>query len=600
MLFGRALEESDGGRVSSFIEFIHPDDQPRMRAVAERCVRESTPFFEEFRYLRPDGSEMCLVGRGRLVHGEGGAPSRMMGAIVDVSERRRVEDALVASEERFRQLAESIHEVFWMTSVDKGQIIYASPAYEAIWGRPVSSLYESPSEWLDAVHPDDRARVWQAALGKQAAGTYDEQYRIVRPDGEVRWIRDHAFPVRDERGAVIRIAGVAEDVTARRDLERQIHESQKMESIGVLAGGVAHDFNNLLTVISGNTELLSMEIEEGSEASHLAQQVSEAAARAANLTRQLLAFSRREVLEPRVLDVNQVVRDLQRMLGRLLGEDIALTANLGSGLGHVFVDPGHLEQVIMNLAVNARDAMPQGGDLVIETRRVAAGGAPAAGGERPRGSHFVQIRVRDTGHGMSPEVRARIFEPFFTTKGRGRGTGLGLAVVHGIVAQSGGCVDVESAPGKGTTFTIDFPEVHDSITVRDGGAMDAQSQRGTETVLVVEDDPSVRKVAERMLTRQGYRVVLAESGEAALALVRDERSAFDLIITDVVMPGMDGGQLASRLREEFPGVKVLFTSGFTDDAVVRHGVYQSEVPFLQKPYTPTSLATKVREVLSGP
>ena len=597
-LFGRTLGEVDGGRALHFVDFVHPDDRPRIRAVAERCLRNAEPFSEEFRYLRPDGSEVWFVGRGRLVQGEPGSLPKMMGAIIDVTERRRVEDALVASEARFRQLAEAIREVFWMTSVDKGQMLYVSPAYESIWGRSVSALYADPTEWHRAIHPDDRERVHRAAMEKQAAGTYDEEYRIVRPDGEVRWIRDQAFPVRGPDGEVIRVVGSAEDVTVRRQLEHQMHESQKMESIGVLAGGVAHDFNNLLTVISGNTELLRMEIPDDTEAAGLAQQIGEAAARAANLTRQLLAFSRRDVLDPKLLDVNQVVHELERMLGRLLGEDVVLSADLGAGLGQVYVDPGHLEQVIMNLSVNARDAMPKGGKLTIETRSVTASEALGSGAPTTPAARYVRLRIRDTGSGMPPEVQARIFEPFFTTKARGRGTGLGLAVVHGIIAQSSGRIEVESTAGVGTTFSVYLPEVQTTGASRERGA-DAPLTAGTERVLVVEDDPSVRSVAARMLARQGYEVALAASAEEALRLAQSSERGFDLVITDVVMPGMDGGELAAELRQRIPHIKVLFTSGFTDDAVVRHGVLHAEVPFLQKPYSVTSLAAKVREVLAA-
>ncbi|MFN7950219.1 MAG: PAS domain S-box protein [bacterium] len=597
-LFGRELSDADGGRRASFIEWIVPEDQPRIAAAAERCVREGTSFAEEFRYRRPDGTVLWFSGRGRMECDANGAPRRMVGAIVDITERKRADEALRSSEERFRELADNIREVFWLTDIRKSRIIYVSPAYEAIWGRSLESLYASPRDWTDAIVPEDRDRIWEAAMSKQALGTYDEEYRILRPDGEIRWVRDRAFPVRDPHGNLIRIAGVAEDITARRQLESQIRESQKMESIALLAGGVAHDFNNLLTVIVGNNELLQMEMPEGSEAAAYAEQIQEATARAASLTRQLLAFSRREVLEPRVLDVNQVVHDMERMLARLLGEDIILTTELASGLGPVFVDPGHLEQVIMNLAVNARDAMPKGGRLLLATRGVVVEEHALADHPGASPGKYVQLLVRDTGVGMSPEQRQRIFEPFFTTKAQGRGTGLGLAVVHGIVTQSGGHVDVHSAVGEGTTFTICLPEATAASSPRETAPPPAHPQ-GSETILLVEDDGAVRTTAARILGRNGYVVVVAASAAEALAHIERGERVFDLIITDVVMPEMGGGELARELEQRLPGAKILFTSGFTDDAVVRHGVYQAEVPFLQKPYTSTSLIAKVREVLAN-
>ncbi len=595
-LYGRELSDADGGQRMKVIEWVHPDDQPRILAATERCMRDGVPMAEEFRYPHPDGTTRWFVARGRTELGPDGKPCRMTGALVDITDRKRADEALRVSEERFRELAENIREVFWLTDIQKSTIIYVSPAYETIWGRSLQSLYASPRDWLDAIVPEDRERIWEAAATKQTLGTYDEEYRIVRPNGEIRWIRDRAFPVRDPQGNLIRIAGVAEDITSRRELEEQIRESQKMESIALLAGGVAHDFNNLLTVIAGNNELLQMDLPEGSEAAVYAQQIDEATTRASSLTRQLLAFSRREVLEPRVLDFNQAVHEMERMLGRLLGEDIVLRTVLSPDIGPVFVDPGHLEQVIMNLAVNARDAMPQGGRLTLETGSFLLTEHDSAHHSGATPGKYVQLQVRDSGIGMEAEQIARIFEPFFTTKKRGRGTGLGLAVVHGIVTQSGGHIGVQSTPGVGSTFTVCFPETEAPVKARHRRAPQAAS-RATERVLLVEDDEAVRTTAARILDRTGYTVIAVASAAEALATVEQRADGFDLVITDVVMPLMGGGELAVELRKRLPNVPILFTSGFTDDAVVRHGVYQSEVPFLQKPYTSTSLLAKIREVL---
>ncbi|MBK7973445.1 MAG: PAS domain S-box protein [Deltaproteobacteria bacterium] len=515
--------------------------------------------------------------------------------IRDISGRLKAQEALRESDERFRQLADNVREVFWLSDLATDVVIYVSPAYETVWGRPCASLYATPTDWAEAIHPEDRARVL-AARGRQALGTYDEVYRILRPDGSVRWIRDQAVPVRDPDGRVIRIAGVAEDVTERRELESQLRQTQKMESIGLLAGGVAHDFNNLLTVIGGNTELLLADLPPNGEPHGLAAEIQAAGERAASLTRQLLAFSRQQVLEPQVLDLNAVVTDTEKMLRRLVGEDIVLTTHLATGNARVNLDPGHLAQVIMNLAVNARDAMPRGGRLVISTSAVERSAAYAERHPKVKPGRYVVLSVADTGSGMTAEVRERVFEPFFTTKSAGRGTGLGLAVVHGIVEQSGGHLELDSEVGVGSTFRLCFPAVIESIAARIDGQAESGT-RGTETILMVEDEETVRRLGERVLKSYGYRVLTAVDGRHALEVLAATRLPIDILVTDVVMPNMDGRELSDRLRTQQPTLKVLYTSGYTDDAVIRHGVDHAEVAFLQKPYTPLVLVRKVRDLL---
>ncbi|HVB31447.1 MAG TPA: PAS domain-containing protein [Gemmatimonadaceae bacterium] len=506
------------------------------------------------------------------------------------AETRRVDESLRESEARFRQLAENIREVFWLADPAHDQMVYISPGYETIWGRSCESLYASSKDWIDAIHPDDRERVVRATYEKQVAGTYDEEYRILRPDGATRWIRDRGFPVRDAAGTVFRIAGVAEDVTERRHLEAQLQQTQKLESIGILAGGVAHDFNNLLTVIGGNTELLLAALETGDSLRPLAAEIQLAAVRAGSLTRQLLAFSRRQVIAPQVLDVNGIVTEAEQMFQRLLGEDIELSVVLDPSAGPVRVDPGQLSQVILNLAVNARDAMPEGGRLAITTRALAAD--PAVDAAPPR----VRLSVSDTGTGMAADVKGRLFEPFFTTKAAGRGTGLGLAVVHGIVAQSGGTIDVESEPGKGTVFHITLPVVEQPVAAM-GAPAPLRAEHGAETVLVVEDDEGVRRMATRILATRGYRVIEGANGPEALRVLEELGGKVDLMITDVVMPNMSGRELAERVRQRWPGIRIVFASGYSDDAIIRHGVMEGRESLLQKPYTSESLLRKVREAL---
>jgi two-component system cell cycle sensor histidine kinase/response regulator CckA len=511
-------------------------------------------------------------------------------------ERRQAELAQMESDARFRQIADTIQEVFWLTDLEKGRIVYVSPGYEQIWGRTCESLYENPRDWLAAIHPDDRQRVLDAALTKQSAGSYDEEYRIVRPDGAVRWIRDRGFPVRDARGCVIRVAGSAQDVTEKRELEAQLVQTQKMESIGQLAGGVAHDFNNLLTVIATNCYVLGGLLPEAEETAALVEEIRIAGERAAALTRQLLAFSRREVIEPKVVDLGNVIIETEKMLRRLLGEDVTLALSLSSERTYVKVDPGSWVQVLMNLAVNARDAMPRGGTLTIETRIRQLG--DDVGRSRlgvPAGS-YVLLSISDTGTGMPPDVLARVFEPFFTTKEVGKGTGIGLSVVHGIVKQSGGHIDVSSQPGAGTTFGIYLPL---AAAARVGAPEPAESKiaSGSENILVVEDDEQVRRVTRRALERLGYCVLEASNGNDALEVLRGYDGVIDLLVTDVVMPSMGGRELAERLAASHPDARVIYTSGYPDDALMRAGIKDLRVAFLRKPYDSPSLLHKIGEVL---
>ncbi len=477
-----------------------------------------------------------------------------------------------------------------------GRFTSANPAARAEWaaqresemlGRTVFDRF--PASVAEALHSEDMAVVGGRAL-------INREVSSLGVDGSTRWSLVIKVPLRDNTGAIVGLIGISRNITERRQLEEQLRQAQKMEAVGRLAGGIAHDFNNLLTIIFGYSDVLRSEMSEADGARESVDAINDAAARAAALTRQLLAFSRQSMLQPKVLDLNATISDTGRMLSRLIGENIDVSLVLDPSIARVRVDPGQLDQVLMNLAVNARDAMPTGGSLTISTHRTDLSAARAARLELTAGAH-VMVEVNDTGCGMTPEVVARIFEPFFTTKSVGNGTGLGLAMVFGIVRQSGGAIEVESEVGAGSTFRIFLPVVSEGIS----GAADSgrSAVRGTETLLLVEDDHGVRELAVAGLRAHGYTVLSALDGRAALDVAGQHRGPIALLVTDVVMPHMSGGELANQLRLRRPDIRVLFVSGYTNDAVVREGVLLSEVAFLQKPYSPTDLAVSVRHVLDA-
>ena len=580
--FGYTRDEIIGQCSNDIALYANRADADRIRAQVGREGRAR----DDVQFVRKDGRTFDVIWSVQTI--EIGGEPYYLGTLQDITERKRAEQALRESEARFRQLAENIREVFWLYDASEQRVIYVSPTYETIWGRSSEALAADPDDWLSSIHPDDRERVAQA---RRREG-YDQEYRIVRPDGATRWIHDRAFPVRDGAGRIVRIAGLAEDVTQRRALEEQLRQTQKMESLGMLAGGVAHDFNNLLAVISSSSGMLAESMPATGEDRELVQEIDAAVQRATGLTRQLLAFSRKQVIEPKVIDINAAVQETRKMLRRMVGEDVLLQTSLEPELGHVKVDPGYLVQVLMNLAVNARDAMPRGGTLDIVTRAWMVDECQARAHPGVVVGPAVQLSVTDTGCGIPPEVLAHIFEPFFTTKEQGKGTGMGLAVVHGIVDQAGGFIEVESEIGKGTTLRVYFPVVNGESARQDEVA-DALAL-GAERILFVDDDEYVRRSAARALRARGYTVLEAADGQAALLQLHKQ---VDLLLTDVVMPRMDGRQLAEAARVQCPELKVLYTSGYTDDAIVRHGVADGDFELIEKPFRVGTLATRIRQVL---
>ncbi len=515
-------------------------------------------------------------------------------------EKRETEEALRQSEERFRQVITSISDHIYVSEITPdGDYInrYLSPHIESLTGYPQQKFADDWRFWASVViHPDDRALA-AAQTTRLAKGHPSEvDYRIIRADKKVIWVRDSARAENEKRSRVI--YGLVSDITERKLLEEQLRQSQKMDAIGRLAGGVAHDFNNILTVIRGYSELLlHRSLDKDDPRRKEVEQIKKAGERAASLTRQLLAFSRQQLLQPRVLDLNTVVNDMDMMLRRLIGEDIELITIPEQKLGYVEADPGQIEQVVMNLAINARDAMPQGGKLIIKTTNVELDSDKARHYVDVTPGSYIVLSVSDTGSGMDKELQERIFEPFFTTKAKDEGTGLGLSTVYGIVNQSGGHIWVYSKPDYGTMFRIYLPRVNEELPSLSEEEM-IEMPQGSETILVVEDDDMVRDLALNVLQRDGYKVLRASYGAEALQLCQTHTGVIDLLLTDVVMPGgISGGQLAKQLTSSRPEMKVLYMSGYTDDTIVRHGIVNQGLDFIQKPFTLIALSQKVREVL---
>ena len=513
--------------------------------------------------------------------------------IHDITDRKKAEQAIRASERRFEVFMNNSPAVAFIKD-EEGRYLYVN--------EPFTRYFGPQAEWLgkrdiDMQPLEIATRLRENDMTVLAGESVVELEEVApTPDGKLHHWLVFKFPFRDISGQRV-LAGMAIDTTDRKVLEDQLRQAQKMEAIGQLAGGVAHDFNNLLTVISGYSELLQHHLSTDDTLRRHAEQIKIAGDRASALTRQLLAFSRQQVFRPIVLDLNVVVANLLEMLPRLIGEHIELKTALGPEPTLIKTDAGQLEQVLMNLAINARDAMPRGGILTIETSNVSLDESACQGLGTVSPGPYVQLTVRDTGCGMDPATQTRIFEPFFTTKDLGKGTGLGLATVYGIITQSRGAISVDSAPGRGATFTVYLPKSDAEAATVSVTPVSAEPLPGWETVLVVEDQQSVRGFVQSLLKLNGYHVWEAADGIEALRICRQHPGEIQLLVTDVVMPGMSGRELAEQLAVEQPSIKVLYMSGYTDDTVVHAGVAQAGMAFLQKPFSPTTFTHKVREVL---
>jgi PAS domain S-box-containing protein len=521
----------------------------------------------------------------------------------DITERKRAEDALKQSEEKYRTILENIEDGYFEVDI-AGNFTFFNDSLCRMLGYSKDEMTGMNNQKY--TDQENAKKLYQAFNNVYRTGepTKGFSWQVIAKDGTKLFGEVSVSLIRDSKGQPTGFRGIARDITERKlaeeekvTLQEELRQSQKMEAIGGLAGGIAHDFNNLLTVISGNCQLSLLEFKEGDPLRGNIEDIKAAADRATSLTRQLLAFSRRQVLDMKVLVLNTIIRDLGKMLRRVIGEDIELVTCLADDLGMVKTDPGQIEQVVMNLAVNARDAMPKGGKLTIETANVELDEAYAHAHIAVTPGRYVMFSLSDTGVGMTPGVKERVFDPFFTTKEKGKGTGLGLSTVYGIVKQSGGNIWIYSEPGQGTTFKIYLPRVDEPLQELREKTVKEELPRGSETTLVVEDEEEVRKLTVEILRRQGYRVLEASHGDDALLVCEHHEGPVHLMVTDVVMPGMNGSELAKRLGSLHPKMKVLYMSGYPDNAITHHGILEKGMNYIQKPFTVDGLVRKVREAL---
>jgi two-component system, cell cycle sensor histidine kinase and response regulator CckA len=720
-MLGCTVEEALRLSAEQLDALVFPDDSEAIRQRhQDQLDGKPVNARYEFRGFKLDGSMIWLEAYTSVIE-FGGRPA-IQSVYMDITERKNAENALRESEERFRLLAETIDEIFWIFDMGGKGIAYLSPAYDRLWGYPRELVLMRPDPFMmEMVHVEDRDTVIANRECLLSGRAVSFEYRIIRPDGSVRNMWERAYPILDKGGNVFRTIGVGQDVTEwrraeealkeakeylnqiincigdpifvkdrehrfvlvndaicaftgmKRDemlghagmppeieaslwrqeehvfetrqetstedvftdvqgnprtmmtkktlltdksgheqivgvlrditehkrLEAQFLQSQKMEAVGVLAGGVAHDFNNLLNVINGYTELILDGLAQGDPLREELNQIRDAGQRAAALTSQLLDFGRKQLLQPEIFDLNRVLSEMSAMLRRMIGEDIEILFHPQSTPATIHADPAKVQQVVMNLVINARDAMPDGGKITIETASVNFESGYISRHSVAKPGHYIMLAISDTGAGMDAAIQAHVFEPFFTTKAKGKGTGLGLSTVYGIVKQSGGFIWVYSEPGKGTTIKTYFPKSEIMTAAPQTEAKPQIEFTGLETVLLVEDEAAVRSLTSRILRDRGYNVLEAADGMEALNISQEYKSEIHMVLTDVVMPGMGGKALVSRIGELRPGVKTLFISGYTDNAISHHGILDSGVAFLQKPFTLDGLVRKVREVLDS-
>jgi two-component system cell cycle sensor histidine kinase/response regulator CckA len=592
---GKKVDEMLGG---CLYDFLPPELAKRRKTYLDEVIRAGKPiYFEEER------QGIWLDTYAHPILDANGKVAKLAIYARDITERKHAEEALRESEERYRTLVETSPDAITLLDLNLDIVMANRPAL-ALYG------YENPEEVIgqsasDFIDPEDRPRAVEDVRKMFETGsTGTIEYTLLRK-GDVPFPAEvRTSFILDSEKRPLAIICVTRDISGRKraeeekaTLQEQLRQSQKMEAIGRLAGGIAHDFNNLLTVIKGYCQLSLVQMKEGNPLREAFEVIDKTTEKAADLTRQLLAFSRRQIMEMRVLDLSSLLQNLNKMLRRIIGEDIELVMLLEKDLGRAKTDPGQIEQVVMNLAVNAKDAMPKGGKLIIETANVELDEAYAHGHVAVTPGRYVMITVSDTGVGMAPEVRDQVFEPFFTTKEKGKGTGLGLSTVYGIVKQSSGNIWVYSEPGKGTTFKIYLPRVDEPAEELKEKVVGEEFPCGSETIVIVEDDEEVRKMVVRILKKQGYTVLEGGDGDEAYDASKQHKGPIHLLVTDVVLPGMDGHELAKRLEVFHPKLKVLYMSGYTENAIVHRGVLEEGMNYIQKPFTVSGLVRKAREVL---
>jgi len=582
-------------RSSSSFEQIHPEDRERVKVAADEAWRTGVGRPMEYRIRHKDGTWREMESTASVIRHPTGESDKLVIVNRDVTERKRAAEAVQRSEASFRSVVGDAPYGIFKADLN-GKFLMVNPALEKMLG------YKSVDELLTVNlakdiyrHPAEHQRVSELFLRDQHFKDVEVEWK--RKDGTFITVRCSGWPVKNESGSYIEV--FAEDVTERRVLERQLRMAQKMEAVGRLSGGIAHDFNNLLGVIIGYIQVIKRNLVPGQPSYEYAEEIEKAGQRAVSLTRQLLAFSRQQVLEPVILNLNTLVSEMEKMLPRLIGEDIQLNLILDPVIGQVKADPGQIEQVVMNLAVNARDAMPDGGKLTIQTANADLDAAFAREHPGSVPGQYVVLAVTDTGTGMDPETQAQIFEPFFTTKGRDKGTGLGLATVYGVVKQSSGYITVESEKGKGALFTVYLPRVDQPVATKCDSIQAPLTVSGSETILLVEDAEPLRKLAHMFLRSNGYQVLTAADGAEAQQVAARNPGPIHLLLTDVVMPGINGRVLAERLAPRYPTMKVLYMSGYTDSFIAGHGVLEQGVHLLHKPFTEEALMRKIRELLDA-
>jgi two-component system cell cycle sensor histidine kinase/response regulator CckA len=588
-MLGYSRDEMIGLHAS---DIVAPVEIGHIRAALALIV-ETPDYHREWQFRRKDGS-MFLADVIATAMPDG----NLLAMIRDVSERNQADATLRRSEERVKFALQNANIGIWDMDYVSG-VLQWSDVMETQYGLPPGTFGGTYEAFVERIHPDDRpAVVGVIETATKSGSDFSVVHRTIRPDGTLRWLSGAGRTLLDENGQPLRGVGISQDVTERHTLEAQFQQAQKMEAVGRLAGGVAHDFNNLLTVILGFCELLLAGVGPDDPNRFDITEIQKAGTRAARLTSQLLAFSRQEIIEPTLLDLNTIVDDIRPMLGRLIKENVRILMGLRPRLGCVRADRGQVEQVLLNLAVNAQDAMPNGGTLTIETANVELDEHYTAMHSSVKPGPYVVLTVSDSGTGMSSQVLDHLFEPFFTTKEEGKGTGLGLATVHGIAARSGGSVNVYSEVGRGSSFKVYFPQVIEEAPIAGAKPTPPKSSVGTETVLVVEDSDPLRELTRRLLSTQGYTVLVAANADQASQLF-DENPSIDVLLTDVVMPGPSGPDLSEQLTKRRPSLKVIYMSGYTDEGIVQHGVLQPGVAFLHKPFTSGALGRKIREVLDS-